>query len=206
MHHMGNIFIYNNNQHNKELYHHDLEKMGYFLFDTDNLHKFTLYNKEITPNVILFDFDYATPINFISALERKFDRSSIPMIVISEAPKALIYDPAISHYLNHEDAKKHLPDILEAYCIGNKKHQILYINLKPYERPDFTNSARTKGYSLFEVHNLSAAQNYLQKNNPSIICINFLPALSKYQKLLSFPKIFYVENTQNVREIEQFLN
>ena len=206
MHHMGNIFLYNNNSTNRNLYHQNLEKMGYFLFDTDNLHKFTLYNKEINPDVILFDFDSKTPLNFISSLEHKFERTDTPIIVISEAPKALIYNPTISHYLTHEGAKKHLLNILESYCVGNKHHHILYINLKPYEKSEFKKSAEEKNYTIFEVHNIKSAHTYMKKNHPSVICINFLPILNKSQKLFSFPKTFYVENTQNVREIEQFIN
>jgi len=205
MQNTGNIFIYNTNTANKELYHAGLKERGYFLFDTDNLHQFTLYHKEITPNVMLFDFDRKTPIDYISSLGRHFERTTIPIVVVSEAPKALIFHPAISHYLTHDEAKKELLDILESYCVGNKHHQILYVNLKPYERPIFTSSARAKGYSVFEVHNTAAAKTYLEKNRPSVICINFLPALSKSQKIFSFPKTFYVENTQNVEEIEQFL-
>jgi len=205
MQNMGNIFIYNNNKINKELYHQGLKERGYFLFDTDNLHQFTLYHKEITPNVLLFDFDRKTPVDFILSLGHRFERSSIPLIIVSEAPKALIYHPSISHYLTHDEAKISLLDVLESYCTGNKHHHVLYINLKPYERPIFTTSVRSKGYSLFEVHNISAAVAYLKMNRPAIICINFLPALSQSQKLLSFPKTFYVENTQNVKEIEQFL-
>ena len=206
MQHLGNIFLYNNNETTKALYHQDLEKMGYFLFDTDNLHKFTLYHKEITPNVLLIDFERKTPLDFISSLERKFERSTIPIVVVSEAPNALIYHPSISHYLSHDEAKRNLLNILESYCIGNKKHHILYINLKPYERSDFSQSVKQSGYSMFEVHNINAAKAYMEKNNPSIICINFAPALSKSQKIFSHPKTFYVENTQNVKEVEQFLS
>lgn len=205
MQNMGNIFIYNNNRINKELYHQGLSERGYFLFDTDNLHQLTLYHKEITPNVLLFDFERKTPIEYILSLGRKFERSDTPIVIVSEAPKALIYHPSISHYLTHDEAKKDLLNILECYCTGNKHHHILYINLKPYERPVFTSSVKEKGYSLFEVHNITAAMTYLKKNTPSVICINFLPALSKTQKLFAFPKTFYVENTQNVEEIEQFL-
>lgn len=202
---LGNIFIYNNNDINRALYHEGLKERGYFLFDTDNLHKFTLYHKEITPNVLLFDFARNTPTDFISSLGHRYERSTIPMIIVSEAPKALIYHPSISHYLTHEQAKEQLLDILESYCTGGKHHHILYINLKPYEKTNFVQSALRKGYRIFEVHNMTAAKSYLEKNTPSVICINFLPALSKSQKLFSFPKIFYVENTQNVEEIEQFL-
>ena len=74
MRNLGNIFLYNNNTINKAIYHQELEKMGYFLFDTDNLHKFTLYNKEIIPNVILFDFAFHTPLEYITSLENKFAR------------------------------------------------------------------------------------------------------------------------------------
>ena len=205
MQNMGNIFIYNNNRINRELYHQGLSERGYFLFDTDNLHQLTLYHKEITPNVLLFDFERKTPIEYILSLGRKFERSDTPIVIVSEAPKALIYHPSVSHYLTHDEAKKDLLNILECYCTGNKHHHILYINLKPYERPVFTSSVKEKGYSLFEVHNITAAMTYLKKNTPSVICINFLPALSKTQKLFAFPKTFYVENTQNVEEIEQFL-
>lgn len=201
----GNIFIYNNNAMNKELYRKGLEERGYFLFDTDNLHKFTMYHKEIMPNVMLFDFDRRTSVDFIVSLGRRFERTDTPLIVVSEVPKALIYHPVISHYLTHDEAKDGLLEVLESYCTGNKNHQILYINLKPYERHDFVTSARQKGYSVFEVHNLTAAKCYLAKNTPKAICINFLPALSQSQKLFSFPKTFYVENTQNIEEIEQFL-
>lgn len=202
---LGNVFIYNNNAINKELYHQGLEERGYFLFDTDNLHKFTMYHKEIVPNVMLFDFDKATPIGFIISLGRRFERTDTPLVVVSEAPKALIYNPAISHYLTHDEAKECLLDILESYCVGNKNHQILYINLKPYEPRNFVITAKQKGYSVFEVHNIAAAKHYLEKNNPNVICINFLPALSQSQKLFAFPKTFYVDNTQNIKDIEQFL-
>ncbi len=206
MQHLGNIFLYNTDDANKALYHENLEKMGYYLFDTDNLHKFTMYHKEITPNVLLFDFGRQTPIDYIASLERKFERSTIPIVVVSEAPNALIYHPSISHYLTHDEAKRNLQNILESYCVGYKKHHILYINLKPYERSDFADSVRRSGYSLFEVHNINSAKKYMEKNAPSVICINFKPALSKSQKLFSFPKTFYVDNTQNVKEVEQFLN
>ena len=202
---LGNIFIYNNNDINRTLYHEGLKERGYFLFDTDNLHKFSLYHKEIIPNVLLFDFARHTPTDFIASLGQRYERSTIPMIIVSEAPKALIYHPSVSHYLTHNQAKEQLLDILESYCTGNKHHHILYINLKPYEKPNFVESATKKGYRIFEVHNMTAAKSYLEKNTPSVICINFLPALSKSQKLFSFPKIFYVENTQNIEEIEQFL-
>lgn len=206
MRHLGNVFIYNNNTINKALYHQGLESRGYFLFDTDNLHKFSLYHKEIMPQVMLFDFDRATPVDFIISLGRRFERTDTPLVVVSEAPKALIYHPTVSHYLTHNEAKEQLLDILESYCTGNKNHQVLYINLKPYERHDFVSSARGKGYSVFEVHNLTAAKCYLAKNSPKVICINFLPALSQSQKLFGFPKTFYVENKQNIEEIEPFLS
>ena len=205
MRYLGNVFIYNNNAINKELYHQGLEERGYFLFDTDNLHKFTMYHKEILPQVMLFDFDRKTPTDFIVSLGRRFERTDTPLVVVSEAPKALIYHPAISHYLTHNEAKEQLLDVLESYCVGHKKHQILYINLKPYEKRCFVSSAREKGYSVFEVHNMVAAQRYLEKNEPMVICINFLPALSQSQKLLGFSKTFYVDNTQNIEEIEPFL-
>lgn len=206
MHNTGNIFLYNNNTINKELYHQYLENMGYFIFDTDNLHKFTLYHKEITPDVILFDFARLTPFDYITSLENQFERSAVPLIVVSEAPKALIYHPSIAHYLTHDTAKKQLLNILESYCIGNKKHHVLYINLKPYERSDFAKSVINEGYTLFEVHNTKAAASYLEKNTPSVICVNFKPALSKSQKAFAHPKTFYVQNSQNIKEIEQFLH
>lgn len=206
MRHTGNIFLYNNNDINKTIYHENLEKLGYFLFDTDNLYKFTLYNKEITPNIMLFDFAPNTSVNFITSLERKFERTDIPIIVVSEEPKALIYHPSVSHYITHKEAPKEINDILETYCVGNKNHQILYINLRPYEKSDFSKSAQNTNYSIFEVHTIKAAQTYMQKNTPSIICINFLPALSKSKKIFSFPKTFYVENTQNIKEFKQFLH
>lgn len=206
MRNLGNIFLYNNHQAYKENYHNTLQKMGYYIFDTDNLYKFSLYNKELTPDVILFDFKENTPIPFISSLERQFERSSIPIIVVSEIPKALIFHPAISHYLTHQEAQKDLQNIIDTYCIGNFKHHILYINLKPYERPNFINSATQKGYSVFEVHNLKSAQKYIEKNTPSIICINFKPALTTSKKLFNSLKTFYVENNQNIKDLEQFLH
>ena len=206
MRNLGNIFLYNNNSANRTFYHQELKKMGYFLFDTDNLHKFTLYHKEITPNIMLFDFAAHTPLEYITSLENKFERSTIPSIIVSEAPKALIYHPGISHYLTHSEAQKQLEEILETYCVGNKKHDILYINLKPYERSDFSKSVAESPYSMFEVHTINAAQQYMQKNTPTIICVNFLPALNKSQKVFSFPKTFYVDNTQNIKEVEQFLH
>ncbi len=206
MRYAGNIFLYNNNNINKTIYHENLEKLGYYLFDTDNLYKFTLYNKEITPNIILFDFAPNTSANFITSLEERFERSDTPIIIVSEEPKSLIYHPSVSHYITHNEAQKGLNEIIETYCIGNKNHQILYINLKPHEKSDFSKSIQNSKYSTFEVHTINAAQTYLQKNTPTIICINFLPALSKSKKIFSFSNTFYVENTQNIKEFEQFLH
>ena len=60
--------------------------------------------------------------------------------------------------------------------------------------------------TIFEVHNIKSAQKYIEKNQPSIICINFKPVLSSSQKLFNNPKTFYVENNQNIEDLEQFLN
>lgn len=206
MQNAGNVFLYTPSPSNFNTYHHELKKRGYYIFNTDNLYKLNLYHKEITPDVLLFDFDKNTPPSFINSLANQFQNSPIPQIIISELPKAIIFHPSISHYLTHLEAKQNLLNILEAYSLGNTFHHILYINLKPYERPTFTNSARLKNYQIFEVHNINSALLYLKKNTPQIICINFLPALSKTKKLFSHPKTFYVENTQNIEEFEQFLH
>lgn len=206
MHSLGNIFLYNNHPTDNTPYQSALKQMGYYLFDTDNLHKFNLYNKEITPDVILLDFTSNTPIQFITSLEEHFKHSSTPIIVISQHPKALIYHPAISHYLTNTSAQQYLEDIINAYCIGNINHHILYINLKPYERSNFISSALQKNYKIFEVHNLKSAQKYIEKNSPQIICINFKPVLSTSKKLFNNPKTFYVENNQNIEELEQFIH
>ena len=203
--HSGNIFLYNTSPSNPTNYLQELNQNGYFIFDTSNLYKFSLYNKEISPDVILFDFDRHQTPSFINSIERHFERSNLPIIVITEAPIALIYNPYISHYLNHEKAKLQLLEIIKSYSIGNTFHDILFINLKPFEPSFFKNSALEKGYKIFEVHTLNSAQLYLKKNSPQIICINFSPSLAKVQKLFSHPKTFYVENKQNVGEIEQFL-
>ena len=203
---LGSIFLYNNNPQNQNVYLKNLENKGYFIFNTNNIYKFNLYSNEITPNILLFDFDKNTPCTLISSIERHFEHSNTPIIIVSESPKALIYHPAISHYLTHNEANIKLSEILESYQIGNKNHHVLYINLKPYERSDFIKSITDKNYSLFEVHNIKSAHLYLQKNKPSIICINFLPTINKFKKLFSHPKIFYVENSQNIGEIEQFIH
>ena len=206
MQYLGNIFLYNTTKTNTLNYQKDLTDKGYFIFGTDNLYKFSLYNKELSPDVLLFDFaPHLTP-DFITSIEHHFEHSNLPIIVITEAPIALIYNPHISHYLNHEKAKHSLLEIIKSYSIGNASDDILFINLKPFEPSFFKNSAIEKGYKIFEVHTLNSARLYLKKNSPKIICINFSPSLSKAQKLFSHPKTFYVENKQNVREIEQFLH
>lgn len=203
---LGNIILYNPTPKSNPFYYQELEKMGYFLFNATTPSGFTLSHKNSAPDIILFDFPASTSIEHINSLENKFVHAAIPNIIISEAPRALIYHPGISHYLNHDTATKYLEEILEAYCIGNKKHHILYINLKPYERSIFSKSVVDSPYSIFEVHTINAAQQYIKRNTPHIICINFLPALSKSQKLFSSSQTFYVENTQNIKEVEQFLH
>ncbi|MBR5598594.1 MAG: hypothetical protein IKW39_00990 [Alphaproteobacteria bacterium] len=202
----GNIFLYNTSDTNAKNYHQELKKRGYYVFDTNNLYKLSLYNKEITPDVLLFDFDRHSLISFITSIENNFYRKDVPVIIVSEAPKALIFHPAVSHYLTHLEAKTELLNILHAYTFGNTAHHILYINLKPYETSLFIQSAKQKNYKIFEVNNINSASAYLKKNKPKVICINFLPALTKSQKLFAHPKTFYVDNKQNVEEIEQFLN
>ena len=59
--------------------------------------------------------------------------------------------------------------------------------------------------NCFEVHSPDAAQQYLQKNNPNVICVEYGQPFQPVPHLMNRPHIFYVDRQHDIAEIRKFL-
>ena len=61
-------------------------------------------------------------------------------------------------------------------------------------------------YNYFHVHNGMAANQYLSKNSPKIVCIVYAIPFILERHNLDHDRIIYVDRQQDIAEIENFLN
>ncbi len=206
---LGRVFMLDDDLIVLNLYREMLEKTGYEVFATANAYQFLLYAKELMPDLFILDINMPeiTGWEVMSRLAAEERTSEIPVIVMSVlADKALAVQKGAAHYLNKPVKLEDLLEILEAYCIGNKKHDILLLeDFEPMKKP-IRQRMEERKWSCFEVNDLKAAKRYLQKNNPKVVVVN-LPKnrLGKVLNELKHPLIRYLESYEQVDDLEELL-
>jgi len=98
-----------------------------------------------------------------------------------------------------------LHDIIESYTIGLKKHQIMLLERYAEQPSDFQQQLIAHGYSVFTVHNLEAADIYLRRNQPQIVCVEYNLPFIHAKQWLNHERVFYVDRQQDISEIKKFL-
>lgn len=204
----GHIFIYDEKAKKESVLQNILSNNVYRTFHTGNAFEFIKYSKEITPDIIIFNLDDESK-NHLSIIEHfrtENDAISYPIIMIQKINPKFSVHPKVAHYIHLPSDSKKLDDIIESYCIGHKKHDIMLLDNYSSHYDKLHQSLDTGGYSYFEVHNENAAELYLSKNNPQIVCIEYSPQMITAKHNLSHNQIFYVDRDQDITEIKKFLN
>lgn len=206
---LGRVFMLDDDLIVLNLYREMLEKIGYEVFATANAYQFLLYAKELMPDLFILDINMPeiTGWEVMNRLAAEDRTSEIPVIVMSVlADKALAVQKGAAHYLNKPVRLEDLLEILEAYCIGNKKHDVLLLEDFEPMKKSLRQRMEERRWSCFEVNDLKAAKRYLQKNNPKVVVVN-LPKnrLGQVLNELKHPLIRYLESYEQVDGLEELL-
>ncbi len=206
---LGRVFMLDDDLIVLNLYREMLEKIGYEVFATANAYQFLLYAKELMPDLFILDINMPeiTGWEVMNRLAAEDRTSEIPVIVMSVlADKALAVQKGAAHYLNKPVKLEDLLEILEAYCIGNKKHDVLLLEDFEPMKKSLRQRMEERKWSCFEVNDLKAAKRYLQKNNPKVVVVN-LPKnrLGQVLNELKHPLIRYLESYEQVDGLEELL-
>lgn len=206
---LGRVFMLDDDLIVLNLYREMLEKIGYEVFATANAYQFLLYAKELMPDLFILDINMPeiTGWEVMNRLAAEDRTSEIPVIVMSVlADKALAVQKGAAHYLNKPVRLEDLLEILEAYCIGNKKHDVLLLEDFEPMKKSLRQRMEERKWSCFEVNDLKAAKRYLQKNNPKVVVVN-LPKnrLGQVLNELKHPLIRYLESYEQVDGLEELL-
>lgn len=204
---MGNVFFYDTERSYLSAFADIFNNKSFNTFTTDNLYQLLRYAKEITPDVMIFNLsDFGSPdAQTLEMLKTLTTGKNFPIIVLQSPLKRRDSHPRIAHYLTMPADYEKLVDIIESYGPGGKTPQIMLLDRYLAQPDPLHLRLRQKGYDFFEVHNADAALNYLQKNRPQNIWIEYIPEFIGLKPLLTHQRVFYVDRHQDIAEIEKFL-
>lgn len=204
----GHVFVYNNTTQNTAILQGILDSDAYKTFSTNNVYQFLQYAKGLTPDIMILNLDDAKKHSeeTTQSFDRQIAATSYPIVLTKPPAQKFSVHQRVAHYLNLplEIAKLH--DILESYCLGHKNHQILLLCEYSAQYNKLHRSLDVGKYTYFEVHNIDAAEIYLQKNNPQTVFVEYSPKFIAARHNIKHDNVFYVDKEQDIAEIEKFLN
>lgn len=202
----GYVLVFDRNKNNLDVLQKILAKRNIKMFGTDNVFKLLNYLKELKINALLVTLHSND--KPATALLNELNKQSLnfPLIIIKPKGVPLPFPVRAAHYLSAQDMHKRLFDILESYAIGHKSHKLMLFNSYKKENPDFCKLIPDLNEDdCFEVHSKEAAHQYLLKNEPQIICVEYGQPFTPVPHQLNRPHIFYVDRPQDIAEIQKFL-
>lgn len=201
----GQVFLYGNQQLQEKNFGDFFAGQSLKMFGSDNLYQIIRYAKEISPDIMVF---HLTDEKFhpIEHFSNEINETPYPIIVIQSNNKMFYKHPSVAHYLRIPQDLEKLSDIAESYSLGHKNHQILLLDTFSEKFDTLHKYISQNNYSFFEVHNTKAAELYLQKNTPKVVCVEYTPQFIAARHKLTHERIFYVDRTQDITEIKKFLN
>lgn len=206
---LGKVFMLDDDLIILNLYKGLLENMGYQVFATSNAYQFLMYAKEIIPDVFVLDINMPV-MNGWEVMHRIFGEdklNKIPIVILSVlADKNLAMEKGAAHYLNKPLETNQLLEIIESYCVGNKKHDILLIEDFSLENDAVKEQISERDWSFFEVNDVGAAKVYLTKNMPKVVAVN-LPQESydKVRPEIEHQNVFYLKNLDYIDSLTEFI-
>lgn len=186
-----------------------LSSRGYEILATPNVYKFLSYAKEMRPDVFVLDLNMPEISGWEVLKLLKSDEAlkNIPVLMITVSrDKDLVGHNGVAHYIHKPTSLEKVMEIIEAYCIGRKEHDVLLVDrYEPVNNLVLLALVR-QHLSVFEVHDLNAAKVYLDKNFPRCVCITIPYEESQEDKIqLNHNRIFYVENPENLENLAALL-
>lgn len=200
----GKVFILDDDLLFLELCKSFLETRGFKVFAEAKVDKFLQYIQSEIPDVVVLDVNMPEASGWeVLHLLRKIFKTYVPVILTTvEADKELAAAKGIAHYFSKPLDLSRLAEVIGAYCEGGKKHDVLMIeDYQPFELP-WREDIRNNGWSCFGVCDFLAAELYLQKNSPKVVCVGTSKEIfDKFKDKLKHPKVIYVENRQEIKKL-----
>lgn len=206
---LGKVFMLDDDKLLLEMYKTLLEGRGFEVFTTDNAYKFLLYAKEIRPDLFIVDINMPEMSGWEVVLQLKQTQQlrNIPIVILTvrhDINLATTY--GVANFLNKPLEVEKLLDVAEAYCLGAKKHDILLLGNFENQADAIKAEINRHGWSWFEVYDLGAAECYLQKNSPQVVCLELEgDDYAKARQTLNHPLILPLKNMQDVEILERFI-
>ena len=183
-----------------------LRDRNYLVFSTSNVYKFVKYARELKPNVLIFDMD-ASVLNddaMVSYLQHYKRNHHHPVVLIGSSFLHCYKD--VAHYMQKPYLLTDLLEIVDSYCKGNQKHDVLLIDDCLSKDVGVKLAIIKQNLSCCEVSELRAARIYLTKNNPKCICLNLpIDKCMQLEDKLNHEKIFFVDNYKQVRNLARII-
>lgn len=204
----GRVFMLDDDLFFLELYRNLLEARGYEVFTETNAYKFLLYAREVHPDIIVLDINMPDVSGWeVLQLLDEEAKALAPVIMTTvEADKGLAVAKGVAHYLPKPLDMERFLEIVETYCAGQKKHDILLLeDYNPFDVSvrDVLNEFKL---SFFSVNDVNAAILYLNKNLPWAVCVNFdAERFNEVKSRLRHERIIYVENRDTIKELALLL-
>ena len=170
---LGKVFMLDDDIILINLYRRLLKSYGYDFFASDNVFEFLQYTKEIMPDVILLDINmpHLNGWDVLDIFRQDMFLKDIPIVmqsVLREDDLAVVKGAA--HFLHKPLEPQILFDLVQTYCIGNRKDDILFLDSDDVYNSFFKRSILQNRLKIFSVYSLAGAKKYLLKNTPTMIC------------------------------------
>lgn len=189
---MKRVFILNHDEAMLYAYADYLKAKGYDVFATTNDYKFMLYAKEIDADIFIIDTKKPYDIALFKKLEKEHRASHTPILLLTDYAERFFPHKAIAHVLFKPFDLRNFDEIIEAYGVGKKSHNLLLV--EKFKSDDYTYGEQSD-LSVFKIYNMPAANSYLEKNSPANIVINLEPEDEYDTK-----ELFYVENQKKLQD------
>ncbi len=204
----GRILVYDDNKTSLNSFADLLHSHNLQMYGTDNLYKLIRYSDELKTDAVVLSIHDNSKIS--KALLEHWDKhpKKYPLILLKphSASATAEINPLIAHYITAPIDINRLLDILESYSIGYKKHRIMLLSAYNPKDKNFCEVNAIDKSDCFEVHNESAAEQYLHKNSPEMVFVEHTPPFISARHHFNHPHVFYVDRKQDIAEFKNILH
>ena len=204
---LGKVFVYNENKSALSAFDDFFANRSLQMFGSDNLYHMIKYAREINPDMMIFSIqeEHDKAFSPVGHFEDTI-KIQYPIIVIRNDDVPFKKHPCVAHYLRMPRDEKRFTDITESYSLGGKNHQIMLLGSYNEQTDNLKQQLDNDDIPYFEVHNELAAEIYLRKNSPQIVCIENTETYKTASAHLRHNRTIYVDRQQDITEIKKFLH